>query len=526
MSADLRLPDLIDRTAADDPDREAVQFLQQSSSYAELSTQSSQLAHALRSAGVRRGDRVGILAPKRLETALSLYGIMKAGATYVPIDPSAPLERQAFVIRDCGIKCLVTAPSQLNSLRELEICSLPFEAFIGLDSAEDLYTPCHSWEEVFTLPSTSPDLDASADDLAYIIYTSGSTGTPKGIMHTHRSGLAFAQWAAAAYDLTPEDRLSNHAPLHFDLSIFDYFAGAVAGATTVIIPEAYTKLPASYTKLLEDAQVSVLFTVPFAFIQMHLHGVLDDRDLSNLRWAIYGGEPFSPKHLRALMERLPHVAFDNMYGPAEINGCSHFTVPSPPQDDHESIPIGPLNSICKGLIVDKENGAVEDGGIGELLVCTPTMMQGYWSRGDLNAVAFHRHGGDLYYRTGDLVRNLPSGDLVFIGRSDRQIKTRGYRVELDEVEAVLTAHEAVAEAAAFPLQNEGTTSIAAAVTTRKTHSLSAQQILQHAKSRLPWYAVPSSIAIETEFPRTTTGKIDRRALQQSAQRLFPEGTPL
>ncbi|NIP94174.1 MAG: AMP-binding protein, partial [Akkermansiaceae bacterium] len=184
-----------------------------------------------------------------------------------PLDSSAPAERQEFVIRDCGIRCLVTAPAQLPSLEGLEGRGLSFDALFGLEDAGALHSECIPWQNVLASPTSRPGCGPEEHDLAYIIYTSGSTGAPKGIMHTHFSGLSFARWAAAEYALTPEDRLSNHAPLHFDLSIFDFFAGAVAGARTVIVPEMHTKLPASYTQLLQDHGVTVLFTVPFALIQ-------------------------------------------------------------------------------------------------------------------------------------------------------------------------------------------------------------------------------------------------------------------
>ncbi|NNF17648.1 MAG: AMP-binding protein, partial [Gammaproteobacteria bacterium] len=376
------------------------------------------------------------------------------------------------------------------------------------------------------------DIRVIESDLAYIIYTSGSTGTPKGIMHTHHSGLSFARWAASEYGFCHQDRLSNHAPLHFDLSIMDYFSAVLVGATTVIVPEEYTKLPASYSQLLEDHKVTVLYTVPFALIQMLLRGSLEERNLSALRWAIFGGEPFPSAHLRALCRALPHVRFDNMYGPAEINGCSHFTVEHIDSED-EPVPIGPLANCAEGRIVDKDNTPVARGEVGELLVRTPTMMRGYWKRDDLNQKVFDYQVNaighqEVYFRTGDFVQELDDGILRFVGRKDRQVKVRGYRIELDEVELALTAQEPVEEAAVYTLSGaDGSRAIHAEVTLKdktggrhsEPHTELKAQVTRALKKSLPWYALPSQISIICEFPRTVTGKIDRRLLQeQAAQR--------
>ncbi len=513
------LHQLIDSVAAIDPQREAVCFRSDTLSYGALVTQANQLAHALRAKGVRRRDRVGIFMPKGLQVPVAMYGIMKAGAAYVPLDPAMPLERLMFVLQDCGIRCIVTDSSRLRVLQSLDSKSTDLQLLMGIAPSPGLSFECLDWNQISNFPGEqAPEIKIIEQDLAYIIYTSGSTGQPKGIMHTHHSGMSFSAWAAISYGLVAEDRLSNHAPLHFDLSIFDYFACAVAGATVVIIPEEYTKFAASYSKLLEEQKVSVLFTVPFALIQLLLHGVIESRDLSNLRWVIFGGEPFPTKHLRALMEKLPQVRFDNMYGPAEVNGITHYTLPSPPVTD-EPISIGAVSRIVESLVVDEQDRPVDPGEVGELLARTPTMMQGYWNRPDLNAKAFAQRPVfegylDTYYRTGDLVRQLEDGCFQFLGRKDRQVKVRGYRIELDEVESVLCSHEAVEEAATLILPAaQGSLEIYASTILKPLASIDANDLLSWLKRRIPWYAVPGHISIRDTFPRTTTGKIDRIALQ-------------
>lgn len=502
------------------PDREAVRFGDQTLTYAELVNKSSRLAALLHERGVRRGDRVGIYQAKALQTPIALYGIMMAGAAYVPLDPSAPPARVEFVLKDCGIRHLITDQSKLKTVQALESQGLKLDCLIGPAGATDITTPCFSWQDVDGREDAPPsDTSIMEADLAYIIYTSGSTGTPKGIMHTHHSGLSYARWAADNYALRDNDRVANQVPLHFDISTFDYFATAVAGGTIVIVPESHLKFPLSYAQLLARHKVSVLFTVPFSLIQLLLRGNLAANDLSALRWIIFGGEPFPIKHLRGIMAQLPETRFSNMYGPAEVNGVTDFTVPPGAPDEDGAIPIGKMAQNTEARIVDEEGRPVEPGNPGELLVRSATMMSGYWGRPDLNQRAFFQETvvagyAQVFYRTGDIVRDRGDGNLMFLGRMDRQVKIRGYRVELDEVEAALCAHNGIEEAAAYPIPDtEGGCYIAARVIAGQNAAPTVGALLAFLRERLPHYAIPKDLAFQNIFPRTTTGKIDRRALR-------------
>lgn len=514
---------LIDTVAEQTPDHEAVRMYSEMLTYGELSRKSNSLARALRSEGVRRGDRVGIFMSKSLESLVAVYGIMKAGAVYVPLDHAAPTSRLVYAITDCGIQHIVTSSSNIDALHQIVgNLQAPVIAF-GVKSDRPKQHSL-SWEDIFQLSDESlTDVAVIDEDLAYFIYTSGSTGVPKGIMHTHYSGLSFAKWAAATYQITSADRLTNQAPLHFDMSIFDFFAAAAGGATTVIIPDEYMRLPASYSQLLASEKITTIFTVPFALSQLLFRGALEKRDLSALRWIVFGGDTHSPAHIRKLMEMLPDTRFSHMYGPAETNGCTYHNIESLPENPDEPISIGVPCENMEGIVVDEKGDLLGPGDTGELLMRGPTLMQGYWKRPEMNKRVFFRNTIQpdyeaVYYRTGDLVEILPDGQYKFIGRKDRQVKIRGYRVELDEIEMALMAHPAVEEAAAFPVETDNAGKhIEAAVKTKNTDQISAGDLIAYLKENLPWFVVPTQILMVTDFPRTATGKINRRELQaQSA----------
>ncbi|MDQ4077722.1 MAG: AMP-binding protein, partial [Chloroflexota bacterium] len=355
------LPHVVDQAAERYPDREAVRCRNQSLSYAELVQRANALAHLLVDQGVRRTDRVGIYLHKSLESVIALWGIMKAGAAYVPLDPATPADRLFYMLQHCDIRNLITEDALHVPLRRYLDRGGELDSLIGIEMVDALPVRTIAWADVCKAPAQSaPATHIIEQDLAYIIYTSGSTGPPKGIMHTHRSGLSYAQWAAHEYVLGPDDRIANHAPLHFDISTYDWFAGALGGSTVVVIPEEYSGLPASFSALLARERITVIFTVPFALVQLLLRGALPARDLGSLRWVIFGGEPFPPKHLRALMEQLPHSRFSNIYGPAEVNGVTCYHVPELPTED--AVPIGRVCPFAQALVVDEDDQLVTAGG--------------------------------------------------------------------------------------------------------------------------------------------------------------------
>lgn len=519
------LSHFIDQAADRDASREAFCGGGTRLTYGDLLDRSNRLAHLLRDEGVRPGDRVGIYMPRCVESALAVYGVLRAGAAFVPIDPQIPVNGLEQLLTSCGIRTLISHERARQELDEVVRRGGGPRGVIGID--QPIQGVRHyPWSELSRYPGESaPHGSGTELDMAYIMFSSGSTGRPKGIVHTHASGLAYAEQSAALYGVTPDDRIANHSPLHFDMSTFGYLTGPCAGATTLLIPEAYTKMAASLSQLIADEKITIWYSVPLALVQMLLRGVLESRDLMSVRWVLFGGEPFPAKHLRALMRQWPQARFSNVYGPAEVNQCTYYHVPpltGDPEGD-EPVKLGRIWDNAEGLIVDDEDRPVEPGEVGELLVRTPTMMRGYWKRPDLNASAyFHRDTesglADTFYRTGDLVREDVEGEMHFLGRKDRQFKIRGYRVELDDVEHLLCNHDSVESAAVYPVRAGGDSDhIEAAVIPRSGRTVEPQELRTYLSDLLSWYAVPARVLVLKAFPRTTSGKIDRRLLQTRAE---------
>lgn len=533
------LQHLLRDAAAASPDREAVRCAGRSLSYEELESCSNGLAHALSQAGIRRGDRVGIHLPKCVEMVVSVFGALKAGGAYVPIDPHAPLARAATVARDCSIAALVTTRDRAASLlpalegeepRIVVVVHDPEGAPEGPLGSEMLSVPSMTYGSATAMRGDGGvGVSASDSDLAYILYTSGSTGTPKGVMLTHRNALSFVEWCAERIGVGPGDRLSNHAPLHFDLSVFDLFLAALGRATVVLVPDEDAFFGAALARFVREERITTWYSVPSALMLM-MRALRGPDALPDLRTVVFAGEVFPTKRLRELRRLLPNVSLWNLYGPTETNVCTYFRVDRIPDDDR-AIPIG---RACENVDVFamRDDGAVAgEGEEGELLVRGPSVMLGYWGRPEASAEVLvadplGRSSGDRVYRTGDLVRLRSDANYDFLGRRDHQIKSRGYRIELGDVEAALNSHPAVLHGAAIAVPHaDWGTAIVAFVVPREGATLTTGDVRRHVGSCLPRYMVPARVEVVQDLPRTSTGKIDRTRLLEDMRTLSVSPTP-
>jgi amino acid adenylation domain-containing protein len=373
------------------------------------------------------------------------------------------------------------------------------------------------WEAVLAEPAGALPADLTIEtDLAYILYTSGSTGTPKGVMISHRASLTFVDWAAQCTGLGEEDRVCCPAPLHFDLSVFDIFASCRAAACMVVAPENMTVFPSRLAGWIGREQVTVWYSVPSVLTMLAEYGNLRASGLSRLRAVIFAGEVFPAKHLSRLMAELPGPRYLNWYGPTETNVCTWYEVP-PGAQLTAPVPIGRSCANFDAFAVTADGDrVVKPGQEGELYVRGPGLMSGYW--GDaaktarmLVANPFQSAYAEAAYRTGDLVTLDEAGDFIFVGRRDGMVKTRGYRVELGEVEAALYAHPAVREAVVLPVPDELLGNRLRAVISAEG-GLTREEVVDHCRRRLPGYMVPDVVEFCRALPRTSTGKIDRAGL--------------
>jgi amino acid adenylation domain-containing protein len=518
--------DLVADAAARVPERVAVVDGERTVTYAELDATANRLAHLLAECGVRHGDRVGLYLEKSLEAVTGIYGILKAGATYVPLDPGAPPARLGIIARDAGLRCLVTGREKADEWAALVAEGAPVETLVVLNAVDDEASGPDG-VRVFTSdalaahPSHAPsEVPRSTSDLAYVLYTSGSTGMPKGVMLSHLNAMAFVDWGVAEFSVTEHDRLSSHAPLHFDLSVFDLYAAARAGAAVVIVPAQLALFPVELARWIRDVGITVWYSVPSILTLLVLRGKLAEVDLPALRTILFAGEVFPTKHLHRLMDLLPRVRFANLFGPTETNVCTWYEVPRWSGEPPASIPIGKAITGVDVFAVREDGTIAPRGEVGELYVRGPTVMQGYWGDAERTARTLltgwgGETGGFPVYRTGDLAHVDANGDWIFLGRRDSQIKSRGYRIELGDIEAALNQHPGVVECAVVAIPDEIVTNRIKAFVVRRSDA-GDDELNRFLGERLPRYMAPELYEFRSDLPRSSTGKIDRRALADQA----------
>jgi amino acid adenylation domain-containing protein len=510
----MKLHQLLEQSAEGHPDKTAVTDAERdvSVTYSEFQELAETIASRLGEVGVKAEDRVGICLPKSVASISGIFGVLRAGAAYVPVDSTAPPERNAFIFSDCAVRAIVVSEKLADGLiaeygedRLTNAGALACLSPYGVTAV--LLVASQDSAQAFD------DVDTS--NLAYILYTSGSTGKPKGVMHTHESGLAFIDWCSETFSPTSEDCFSSHAPFHFDLSILDIYVSLKHGAKLVLLGESLGKQPAKLASVIASEQISVWYSTPSILRLLVEYGQEEDHDHSALRIVFFAGEVFPVKHLRTVMAMWPKSRYYNLYGPTETNVCTYYEVPSEfPESRTQPFPIGIDCSQDVGLVADPDDREVTRGEEGELYVRGGSVMRGYWNLPERNAQAFFTDAdGNQWYKTGDVVKIDDNGDYDYVGRRDRMVKRRGYRVELGEIEAALYSHESVDEAAVVAIpDSENGVLIRAYLNWSGEKPPSLIAMKQFCSKKIPLYMIPDKFVAVGPLPKTSTAKVDYQKL--------------
>jgi amino acid adenylation domain-containing protein len=489
--------------------------------YGGLDALSAMVRDRLVALGVGRGDRVGIYGRKSVDSLAAIFGALRAGAAYVPVDASAPPWRPAFILTDCSVRVAFIEKHLAQAFRE-EVAKLG-ASLPALIEVEGAHGGAGLEQALAGLNAASPapavsDVEVAPGDLAYILYTSGSTGKPKGVMLTHGNALDFINWCSDTFKPREDDRFSSHAPFHFDLSILDIYVPLKHGATLVLIGAEEGREPVGLASLIAERRITVWYSAPSILAMLAQYGKLDRHDYSALRTVLFAGEVFPVKHLRALKARWPGKRYYNLYGPTETNVCTYYEIPGVvPGERTEPYPIGKVCENLRDRVVDEDGADVPEGAEGELIIAGPNVMQGYWNLPDRSAIAFFVDGaGERWYRTGDIVVKDAAGDYIFVGRRDRMVKRRGNRVELGEIEAGLYRHSAIREAAvvARPDEESGVR-IKAFLSCHEGQKPSIIELKRFCAENLPAAFIPDEFAVKESLPKTSTDKIDYQRLLEA-----------
>lgn len=490
----------------------ALRFGDESLEYAELMARANRLAHHLIGLGVGPERRVALALPRSFDLVVAMLAIVKAGAAYIPIDTDYPPERIAYMLSDSEPVCVVTHAPLLDSLSPSGDCPV-----LCLDDAVLLAS-------ISALPETDPT-DAQrttpllAQHPAYMIYTSGSTGRPKGVINTHAGIVNRLQWMQATYRLGPADRVLQKTPISFDVSVWEFFWPLLQGATLVLARPEGHKDPDYIGEIIARESITIAHFVP-AMLDEFLREPRAHQCIS-LRAVICSGEALTRATQRRFQE-VAGAALHNLYGPTEAAvdvtawACS-------PDDDTRDAPIGRPIWNTQMRVLDRDLQLLPTGAFGELYIAGTGLARGYAAQPGLTADRFMADPfgapGSRMYRTGDLARWRAEGTLEYLGRADTQIKLRGFRVELGEIEVALASHSGISQACVALRKDRGDARLVAYLIARDDPPMPGE-LREYLARQLPEYMLPSAFVFVSVLPVSPSGKLDRNALPEPDAKSF------
>jgi amino acid adenylation domain-containing protein len=498
---DLCTHELFERQAASDPSAIALVFEGETLTYRELNERANQLAHHLRRRGVGPGALVGVSLHRSPRMVIGLLGVWKAGAAYVPLDPTYPAERLAFMADDAAVQVL------LGDARAADLFPQLGERRLRLDT---------DWPAIAGEGRANLASGAQPSDLAYVMYTSGSTGQPKGAQIAHGGLVNYLWWAIRAYGVARGGSVPVHSSISFDLTVTSLYPALLAGGRVELLPE--DSGAQSLIAGLRQAKNHSLVKITPAHLKLLTAQIAAPQAKALTRAFVIGGENLTAESLELWRKAAPSTRLINEYGPTEtvVGCCIHEVHPDDPHNG--SVPIGRPIANTELYVLDDSLQPVAIGATGELYIGGAGVARGYLNRPELTRERFlpdpfsGRPGARLY-KTGDLARYRNDGVLEYLGRADDQVKVRGYRIELGEIEATLAGHADVQSCAVLAREDApGDKQLVGYVVAHKDAAPAADRLRGFLKDRLPDYMVPARFVFLASLPLTQNGKVDRRAL--------------
>ncbi|WP_439020728.1 amino acid adenylation domain-containing protein [Bacillus thuringiensis] len=473
--------------------------------YEQLNKKSNQIAHMLLHNGVKQGDYVGIFMKRSIDTVVSIVAVLKTGAAYIPIDPDYPANRVQYIIEDSQSKLVLTKEAKV-----------PFEDIRELS----LY-------DMEQFPETDVHLSIHLDDIAYMIYTSGSTGNPKGTMLAHRGVVNLCTWMQRHYELSEEDIFAQFPSFSFDASIWELFASLFCGGNVYVLLDEQRLSVDAFANAIYKTKATSILGLATIFLQQVATYLPDESKykLDSLKRIAVGGEMLTAEVVKLWRERIgTHVQLNNAYGPTECTiTTTTYPIPAGLNDKLASIPIGRPADNYKVWILNDNMKICPIGIPGELYIESVGLAKGYFNKPEKTEEVFiphHIKHDSRIYKTGDIVKVLEDGNIEFLHRKDNQVKIRGHRIELGEIQNTIAKCEMIKDAAVFTKKSEeGSHYLVAFYTT--INEVAMETLIHDLREQLPDYMVPSKLIYINELPLTPNKKVDLKRLAQLEEQYEP-----
>ncbi len=477
--------------------------LDRSYTYHELQLESQKTVDFLDKKGIRSKQRVGICAAKSFASFSALLGIIQSGGAYVPLDPVSPVSRIHTIVDDSRPEGIIGETEMLKELVKHHnagtIEEIPGSnlCYLNLDFPDEVARG---------IPS----------ELVCILYTSGSTGKPKGVMITQQNAYSYVKWASSLSNFSRSDIFSSVAPFHFALSLFDLYVPLIFGATIILFTEKHIRNPMVLSSAIDKKKITVWYSTPSVLMLLMQYGKTERSDHSSIRLICYAGEVFPSESLRQLRDKWPDIDIYNQFGSTETNVCTSRKIPEdlPDDFDHRIIGTGCSHLNCK-LFVNHVIQELVQGTEGELVISGPAVTQGYFgTAAELSSDKFISIEGVHWYRMGDWAIVTDQQEFKLMGRIDRMVKKRGYRIELDEIEKVIARHDLVGRSGVVSAPGDGELVIKAFIqTVPESDGFDMEDLKRWVKEQLPTYMIPDVWRRLEKLPLTGTHKIDYQNLK-------------
>jgi amino acid adenylation domain-containing protein len=510
----LRIEQFLIDKAASHPQKVALVTERKRLRYEELDDLSSRLASALAKNGVKRDDRVLVFMDNGWEAAVSIFAVLKAGATFSPINASTKADKLAFILTDCEAAAILTQAKLMPVVAEAIAGKAPI--FVASTVAPTGQCPAGAVSFTNCLTSEAREIDHHGIDvdLAMLIYTSGSTGRPKGVMMSHRNCDAASDSITTYLRNTPDDVILNVLPLAFDYGLYQLLMAVRMGAT-LVLEKSFAFPQAIFDRIREEGVTGLPLVPTMAAMILQMRD-LQPGFLPSLRYITNTAAALPVAHIERMRSLFPGVQLYSMYGLTECKRCTYL----PPEElDRRPGSVGIAIPNTEAFVIDENGNRAAPNVAGELVIRGPHVMQGYW-RNEAATQRMLRPGPNPWEKvlhTGDLFKTDKDGFLYFVGRKDDIIKTRGEKVAPKEVEAVLHAHPGIAEAVVVGLPDAVLGQAISALVVLSDPALSEKDIIRHCAKHLEDFMVPKSIEFRSELPKTETGKISRRLAAESVE---------
>lgn len=502
---------LLEAAAVRGADRVVLEEEERSVTYGQLLHDARVVGTGLLSGRCTAGRPAVIYLPKSIHALTAFFGALCAGSPYAPVDAHIPMARLQKIVDSLQPGCIITNRELLPNLEQVTLGGA--QPLLIEELLEGEENPAAVEAAIAAVVDTDP---------IYVMYTSGSTGTPKGVTIPHRGILDYADWVVKTFAFDETTVMASQAPLYFDNSTFDIYGTLRCGGKLLLVPDNLYLFPSKLPEYLEAHQVTSIFWVPTVMINVANSGALEGRSLKCLKNVAFCGEVMPNKQLNIWRKALPHCTYANLYGPTEITDvCCYYKVDRP-FADHESLPIGRACENMRVLLLTEDGREAGIGETGELCVMGSGVALGYWNAPELTAKAFAANPSrscypERMYRTGDLAQMGEDGLIRFLGRKDFQIKLKGNRIELGEVENAAMCIDGVENACAvFDQPNEQIV-----LFVESSQAMSVRKMRVAMMQYIPSYMLPGKLVVMDKLPHTANDKIDRVALKATLAKEGP-----